>query len=74
MAQDLKYGRVNISASKIPTDEPIFILRAQDRLAEPLIRQYAEMLRYHYGDADIYHSALESADNFQQWHDKKMPD
>lgn len=74
MARDLKYGNVPISKTKIPVDEPIFILRAQDKLSEPIIRMYAEMVRLHTGDTEIYRTALISADNFNRWPKKKIPD
>lgn len=40
MAQDSKYGKIDIEG--IPDDEPIFILRAQDKAAPQTINQYAE--------------------------------
>lgn len=41
MAIDKKYGKVKIEG--IPADEPVFILRAQDKLAFPIISRYANM-------------------------------
>ena len=74
MASDLKYGRVQIDKNRIPVDEPIFILRAQDKLAEPLIRFYAELARVYCGDVELCSSAILSAERFRRWPVKKMPD
>ena len=38
MAISGKYGRLNIP--RIGEEEPVFVLRAQDRLAEPAIEMY----------------------------------
>lgn len=40
MAQDRKYGQVEVPG--IPDDEPIFILRAQDKSTPQVINQYAD--------------------------------
>lgn len=40
MAQDSKYGFIDVPG--IPDDEPIFIIRAQDKSAPQVINQYAE--------------------------------
>lgn len=74
VARDHKYGKVSINKNKIPTDEPIFILRAQDRFAETVIRLYAGMIRILQGDSEMYHSILISADQFNRWGKKKNPD
>jgi hypothetical protein len=38
MARDNKYG--NISVPGIPEDEPIFVIRAQDKLSVPTLARY----------------------------------
>jgi len=34
------YNRIQDPAHLIPADEPVFLLRGQDRLAEPIIKAY----------------------------------
>ena len=45
MALSGKYGKVDIP--KIGEDEPVFILRAQDKLAEPAIEMYRSLTASH---------------------------
>lgn len=45
MAVSSKYGKVNIS--KIGSDEPVFILRAQDKLAAAAIEMYRILATSH---------------------------
>lgn len=43
MAIDRKYGEVRLEHGDIHEDEPVFVLRAQDRLAVPLLWMYREL-------------------------------
>jgi hypothetical protein len=43
MAIDRKYGHVTLERGTIGHDEPVFVLRAQDRLAVPLLQTYMHM-------------------------------
>ncbi len=71
MAQSGKYGKLNIP--KIGEDEPVFILRAQDKLAEPAIEMY-KLLALSHGTR-IADSVQREADIFRKWKGtKKMPD
>lgn len=45
MAQDLKYGDVDIPG--VPDDEPVFILRARDVLSEATISDYQALYAAH---------------------------
>jgi hypothetical protein len=40
-----KYGKVTVA--KIPKDDPPFILRAQDKLALPIIERYRVLAAFH---------------------------
>lgn len=71
MAQSGKYGKVNIPT--IGDDEPVFILRAQDKLAETAIALYQALA--------ASHGAAAAADleteihRFRQWDGaRKLPD
>jgi hypothetical protein len=71
MAVSTKYGRVDIP--KIGGDEPVFILRAQDKLAEATIGMY-QLLTASHGSklADSLDREMEA---FRQWSGaKKLPD
>jgi len=71
MAQSGKYGKVDIP--NIGEDEPVFILRAQDKLAETAIALYQALA--------ASHGAKTAADleaeihRFRQWEGaRKLPD
>ena len=71
MAVSGKYGKVEIP--KIGKEEPVFILRAQDRLAQGLIEIYKILMVSHgspnAGQLD------EEITRFRQWNGpKKIPD
>jgi flavorubredoxin len=71
MAVSEKYGRISIP--KIGEDEPVFVLRAQDKLAEPTIEMYQALARSHGASvADDVHTQIRA---FQEWTgQKKLPD
>jgi hypothetical protein len=71
MAVSTKYGRVDIP--KIGGDEPVFILRAQDKLAEATIGMYRLLAASHGSKlADSLNREIEA---FRGWQGaKKLPD
>jgi hypothetical protein len=71
MAISEKYGKISIP--KIGEDEPVFVLRAQDRLAEPTIAIYQTLARSH--GAFVADSVQAQIDAFRNWTgQKKLPD
>ncbi len=71
MAISGKYGKLDIP--KIGADEPVFILRAQDRLAEGLIEIYRILVSSHGGP--MTGKLDEEIKRFRDWKGpKKMPD
>jgi hypothetical protein len=71
MALSGKYGKVNIP--KIDADEPVFILRAQDRLAEATIEMYRLLAASH--GLSLAGALQKEIENFRQWKGhKKLPD
>jgi hypothetical protein len=71
MAVSSKYGKVNIG--KIGSDEPVFILRAQDRLAEATIGMY-QILDASHG-SKLANSLDKEIEAFRKWQGtKKLPD
>lgn len=65
MAIDKKYG--NISVPGIPDDEPIFILRAQDKAAPQTINQYAENAIRNGSDSQHAAGARIVSGDFRKW-------
>ena len=71
MAISTKYGKVNIP--KIGDDEPVFILRAQDRLAETAIGMYRLLAASH--GSKLAESLDKEIKSFKKWAGrKKLPD
>lgn len=70
MAISGKYGRLSIP--KISEEEPVFILRAQDKLAEPAIEMYRALATSH--NRPLANSLQKEIEAFKKWPTKKMPD
>lgn len=71
MAVSGKYGRIDIPG--IGDDEPVFILRAQDRLAEPAVETYRVLAQSH--GSSLANSLQSEVEAFQKWSGKKkLPD
>lgn len=71
MAISTKYGRIDIN--KIGIDEPVFILRAQDRLAEAAIGMYQILANSH--GSELAESLKKEIEAFEKWQGrKKLPD
>jgi hypothetical protein len=71
MAISMKYGKVDIS--KIGSDEPVFILRAQDKLAEATIGIYRLLTASH--GSKLADSLDREMEAFRRWPGaKKLPD
>lgn len=71
MAISGKYGKVEIA--KIGDDEPIFILRAQDRLAQGMVEIYKVLASSH--GSPLAEQLDEEIERFGSWSGpKKMPD
>lgn len=71
MAVSTKYGKVNIP--KIGENEPVFILRAQDKLAEETISKYRDLAESR--GSEITSSLDREIAAFHNWNGtKKLPD
>jgi hypothetical protein len=71
MAISGKYGKLDIP--KIGGEEPVFILRAQDRLAEAMIEIYRIIVGSH--DSPLAKELAGEIERFRSWKgSKKMPD
>ena len=71
MAVSGKYGQVNIP--KVGLGEPIFILRAQDRLAVAALEMYRALAESH--GSPLAAKIKKEIDRFERWEgSKKIPD
>ncbi len=71
MAISGKYGRVEIP--KIGAEEPVFILRAQDKLAETAVEMYRLLAASH--GSKLADDLKREVDAFRAWQGKKkIPD
>jgi hypothetical protein len=71
MAISGKYGKVEIP--KIGGDEPVFILRGQDMLAQGMVEIYKVILGLH--DSPMASELDAEIERFRSWSGpKKMPD
>ena len=73
MAIEGKYGKITTERGTIPDDEPVFLLRAQDKLASPTVRMYAAMRRAS-GDEEGAENCEAVARLMEAWPVKKQPD
>ncbi len=71
------YDRIQDPADKIPDDEPVFLLRGQDRLAPSAVRAYAKAAEDR-GRIDIANASYVQADRMEAWQTThgggKLPD
>lgn len=79
----MKFGRDDYNRrivdleNKIPEDEPVFLLRAQDKLSPRLLLMWATELRLKGGDPNMAREAEDHAQAMIQWqneHKCKTPD
>jgi hypothetical protein len=71
MAVSTKYGKVDIP--RVGVDEPVFILRAQDKLAEATIGMYQLLTASH--GSKLAESLNKEIQAFRGWQgNKKLPD
>lgn len=68
------YNRIQDPAGLIPEDEPVFLLRGQDRFAAEVIRHYAWMVENNGGDKRIVDATRKQADAMDAWIKHKSPD
>lgn len=69
------YNRIQDPLGKIPADEPVFLLRAQDKHAAAAVAFYVGLLMADPNvDQDIIEKALSHVQLMYGWHTKKSPD
>lgn len=67
------YNDLDALNAKIPVDEPVFLLRAQDKHAATVVRVWAALARAD-GDPRLVALAEEHAQRMDAWPVKKSPD
>ena len=71
------YDRIQDPAGLIPKDEPVFLLRAQDKLAPALVEAWALRASDIGAAKNIVDAAYSQADAMRSWqlkHGSKTPD
>jgi hypothetical protein len=68
------YNRIQDPAGLIPEDEPVFLLRAQDKHAARILRWYAAMVEHDKGDRRLIALVHEQAAAMDAWPKHKAPD
>lgn len=67
-------GRIVDSANIIPSDEPVFLIRGQDALAENIIMKYAKLLERAGGSNVMVKQIRDHAEKVRNWKVKKIAD
>jgi hypothetical protein len=69
------YNRIQDPAGIIPADEPVFLLRGQDKFAAETLRYYAHLVKHQRSpDMKIVFATLKQADAMDAWPTHKAPD
>jgi hypothetical protein len=68
------YMRIQDPEKKIPDDEPVFLIRAQDRASGPTVRAWADINESIGGDIELSRLAREHAKLMDDWKPKKKAD
>lgn len=71
------YNRIQDPAGLIPENEPVFLLRAQDKHAPEVVAFWASLVHREGGDGEIANMAMRQSRAMKDWqhaHGKKSPD
>jgi hypothetical protein len=68
------YSRIQDSENKIPEDEPVWLLRAQDEAAYHVLRFWAALTKAAGGSQEIVDMAIAHAERMKAWPKKKTAD
>lgn len=70
----LSAGEAAKKLAAMPPDEPVFIIRGQDRLAKPTVLHWANLAILADVKSEKIFGALQSATAMGKWPVKKLPD
>lgn len=68
------YNRIQDPEGKIPEDEPVFLIRAQDELSGDVVRAWANLAEERGADPELVKRAFAHASKMDQWSKKKKAD
>lgn len=68
------YNLIGTPDDPIPENEPVFILRAQDSLALPILLMYAVLAEEQIHNPAVANSVRRLAELFRVWPTRKHPD
>lgn len=68
------YNRIQDPEGLIPDDEPVFLIRAQDKVSGDAVRAWVELAEKSGASSDILYLAQEHAKKMDEWNRKKIPD
>jgi len=68
------YNRIQDPENKIPVDEPVFIIRAQDSVGATAVRMWAVLNDFVFGDPKLSKLARDHAHLMDTWSKKKPAD
>ncbi len=68
------YDRIQDPENKIPNDEPVFLIRAQDEVGPATVLHWASLNDFAGGDPKLSQMAREHAAKMENWPKKKLAD
>ncbi len=68
------YERLQDPDGKIPHNEPVFLIRGQDKSGAATVRCWADIHEENGGDPELSRLAREQADRMDAWPTKKVAD
>lgn len=74
LVNNLRLIETNGTTRIIPADEPVFLLRGQDKTAAQVVRVWADLAKDSGAAQDIIDAATRQADLMDAWPKKKVPD
>lgn len=75
MGRDQKYGQVETEHGSIPDDEPVFLLRAQDKCAVPTMVAYYSSALKEGATTEFCDDVVQALNRFNEWKGhRKVPD
>lgn len=74
MPHDLRYGLVLLEYGNIPEEEPVFVIRARDELAETTLAQYCTAARARGVDQAVIDRVCAANRQMAAWTNKRLPD
>lgn len=68
------YDRIQDPSGIIPADEPVFLIRGQDKLGAAVVSLYADLAEHHGASPELVKACREQVERMEAWPKHKMPD